>query len=81
VDSKQTIRNLIVNDLRWQGSPDLLADDVPLIDSHTLDSLDMLRLVSLIEEKLGVQIRDEDLVTDNFGSIEKIAAFVDARRG
>jgi acyl carrier protein len=33
-----------------------------------------------MEEKLGVEVRDEDLVSQNFGSIEKIAAFVDSRR-
>ena len=81
MDTRERIRSLIVDDLRWQGSPNDLTDDLPLIDSHTLDSLDMLRLVSLIEEKLGVEVRDEDLVSQNFGSIEKIAAFVDSRQG
>jgi acyl carrier protein len=80
VETRQTIRRLIIDDLRWQGSPDELTDDLALIDSHALDSLDMLRLVSLMEEKLGVEVRDEDLVSQNFGSIEKIAAFVDSRR-
>lgn len=80
METRQTIRRLIIDDLRWQGSPDELTDDLALIDSHALDSLDMLRLVSLMEEKLGVEVRDEDLVSQNFGSIEKIAAFVDSRR-
>jgi acyl carrier protein len=80
VETRQTIRRLIIDDLRWQGSPDELTDDLALIDSPALDSLDMLRLVSLMEEKLGVEVRDEDLVSQNFGSIEKIAAFVDSRR-
>jgi acyl carrier protein len=81
VDTRERIRTLIVDELRWQGSRDELTDDLALIETHVLDSLDMLRLVSLIEEELGVEVRDEDLVSQNFGSIERIAAFVDSRRG
>jgi acyl carrier protein len=80
MDTRTRIRSFILDDLHWQGPPDELTDDLPLIDTQVLDSLDMLRLVSLIEEELGVQVRDEDLVPQNFGSIEKIAAFVESRR-
>jgi acyl carrier protein len=80
MNTRETIRGFILEDLGWQGSPAELTDDLPLLDAHVLDSLDMLRLVSLIEEKLGVQVRDEDLVLDNFGSIERITGFVDSRR-
>lgn len=51
-----------------------------LIDSHVLDSLDMIRLVSMIERDLGVDIQDEDLVPQNFGTIGRITAFVESRR-
>jgi acyl carrier protein len=51
-----------------------------LIDASVLDSFEMLRLVSLIEARFGIQIRDEDLVPRNFGTIKSLAAFVDSRR-
>jgi acyl carrier protein len=40
----------------------------------------MLRLVSLIEARFGIQVRDEDLVPRNFGTIRTLAEFVDGRR-
>ena len=80
MDTKERIRTFILEDLRWQGSRDDLSDDLLLIDAHVLDSLDMLRLVALIENELGVEVRDEDLDSTNFGTIERIAAFVDSRR-
>jgi len=78
--TEDTIRDLIAGDLDWHGPREELTADLPLLEGQVLDSLDMLRLVSLLEERLGVTVRDEDLVLANFGSIEKIAAYVDARR-
>jgi acyl carrier protein len=56
-----------------------LPDDLPLVENYVLDSLDMLSLVSLVESEFGVPVADEDVVLDNFGTIERIAAYVDAR--
>jgi acyl carrier protein len=56
-----------------------LPADVSLVENYILDSLDMLTLVSLIENEFGVRVNDEDVVLDNFGSIAQIAAYVDRR--
>ena len=80
MSTRDAIRDLIVEDLGWHGSREELTDDLPLLEGQVLDSLDMLRLVSLLEERLGVRVRDEDLVLANFGSIAQVATFVDGRR-
>ena len=80
MDTRDSLRTLVIEDLQWQGTREELTDDLPLIDASVLDSFDMLRLVSLIEARFGIQIRDEDLVPRNFGTINSLAAFVDGRR-
>jgi acyl carrier protein len=77
----ETIRRFVLNELGYRGSPANLEDDFPLIDNHVIDSLDMLKLISLIEEEFGVEVDDEELVPENFGTIGAIAGFVDAKRG
>jgi len=70
------IRALLVEDLQWQGDPEELTDDLPLIADHVIDSLGLLRLVGRLESEFAIRIADEDVVAANFGSIAQIADFV-----
>ena len=40
----------------------------------------MLEIIFFIEEKLGVKVKDEEMIPDNLDSVNKIARFVEARR-
>jgi len=70
------IRALLVDDLQWQGDPEELTDDLPLIADHVIDSLGLLRVVGRLESEFGIRVADEDVVASNFGSISQIADFV-----
>lgn len=74
------IRELIATELQYNGPRSSLTDDYPLIENQVIDSLDMLKLVSLLEEQFDVDVDDEDLVPDNFGTVGDIARFVDSKR-
>ena len=76
----ETIRTLILQNFDLGPEWSDLPDDLPLVENYVLDSLDLLSLVSLLETKLDVSVRDEDVVLENFGTIARIAAYVDARR-
>ena len=72
-------RDLIVDHLRWNGSRTELTDDVSLIEKHVLDSLDMMKLISLVEEEFEIEIDDCDVVPANFETIGQIAALVEKK--
>ena len=74
------IREIIIQDHLWQDTRDALTDDLPLIENHVVDSLGLLRLVARIEDDFGIEVRDEDMVMSNFGSIGRISAFIEGRR-
>ena len=74
---RERIRGILVDDLQWSGPPEDLTDDLPLIADHIIDSLGILRLVARLESEFGIQVRDEDVVAANFGSIMQISDFVD----
>jgi acyl carrier protein len=78
--TRDTVRRLITTSLSSGSSPSDLADDYPLIEKHVIDSLDMLKLIPLLEEEFGVEVDDEELVPENFGTIAAIASFVDGKR-
>ena len=59
--------------------------DVPsfqtdLFDTGVLDSLAFIELLVQLEREFGVTTSVDDLESDNFRSIDSIAAFIESRR-
>jgi acyl carrier protein len=48
--------------------------------AQELDSLDLEQLVSFLEERFGVSFQDDELVAENFASINVLAQFVEKKR-
>jgi acyl carrier protein len=79
VTVEERIREFVLTGGSWHGSPEELTLDYPLIDRQVLDSLAILKLISLLEDDLGVEVADEDLAPENFGTIRRIVDYVEAR--
>ncbi len=57
-----------------------VALDEALLDSGVIDSAGIFELVEFIESTFGVEVSDEEVVPENFDTIEVIAAFVESKR-
>jgi acyl carrier protein len=55
-------------------------DDDSFLGNGLIDSLGVMQLVSFVESEFAIRVEDEDLVPDNFDSVERVAAFVDRKR-
>jgi acyl carrier protein len=53
-----------------------LNDDAPLLETGIVDSIGILEIVTFLENEFEVQVVDEDLVPENFGTIANISSFV-----
>ncbi|MCI0417943.1 MAG: acyl carrier protein [Acidobacteria bacterium] len=53
-----------------------IRDADSLLDNGIVDSMGILELVNYIEAEFAVAVSDEDLLPENFQSIERVAAFV-----
>lgn len=80
-DTVQIIRDHIVKEFLYDKPGIVLDDDFHLIQEGVVDSLGIMRLVGFLEETFAIQVRPEDVVVDNFGTIKAIEAFVDGKRG
>jgi len=67
--------------LRFRGSAKDLKNDYPLLEKEVLDSMGIFQVVSFLESEFGIEVGDEDLVPDNFGTIDLIAALVESKQG
>ena len=50
------------------------------IENHVLDSTGFIELIGFIEERYGVQVRDEEMVPENFDSLAGIEGYVTRKR-
>ena len=55
-------------------------DSDELLESGIVDSLGILDLVALLETEFGLTVSDDDLLPENFRSIERISEFAQQRR-
>ena len=77
---KSEIRNFIVEYFLY-GQDNGLGDDVSFLQKGLMDSTGILELLSFIEEKYGISIDDEELIPDNFDSLNKLSAFITSKLG
>jgi len=77
-DTAELIRDFIKNRFPLASSKEL-TNELSLLDSGIVDSLGVLDLVGFIEEQFGIEAQDDDLVPENFDSIEALARFVKER--
>jgi acyl carrier protein len=78
-ETKVEIRQFL-SELLPNGKMLTVRDDTPLRTSGILDSMGLLRLVSLVEEKFGIEVSAYDAGIENFDRIDDIAAFVQRKR-
>jgi acyl carrier protein len=53
-----------------------LSDDESLLGSGVVDSTGVLELIAFLETRFEVKFEDNELVADNFDSINKVISFV-----
>ena len=51
-------------------------NDEPLLNNGLIDSLGILDVVAFLEKEFGIAVSDEDLLPENFGSIQNLSNFV-----
>jgi len=74
---KARLKTMIVERLKLQVNADEVDDDAPLFgEGLGLDSIDALELVVGLEQEFGVQVPDEAVGREAFGSINTLTDFV-----
>ena len=58
-----------------------LSDSDSLLETGVIDSLAMVDLIAHIEKTYGISIGEDDMVPENFDSIDAIVSYIEQRRG
>ena len=76
---KSTIKEKIIEfikDYFIKESRTVIDDDTLLIENDIIDSTGVLELVAFIEEAFEIKVEDEEIISKNLDSINKIVAFI-----
>jgi len=58
-----------------------LSDSDSLIDSGIIDSLGIMKLIGFLEDKVSIQITDDELTPENFSTVDAIVSLVQKKQG
>jgi acyl carrier protein len=72
---KDQIREYIQESAKYTGVEGI-TDDASLITAGVIDSVQLVRVVSFLEETFGVTVLDEEFVPGNFESIDQMERLV-----
>ena len=75
MDYKNTLMDYVRNEFA-RNKGEAIKEDQDLLSSGLIDSLGILKLVSFIEERFAVQIPGEDVVYENFNSVDAMSQYL-----
>lgn len=72
------IERFIINEITM-GAQTKIEPNQSLLSSGILDSLALLRLIGFIEEQFGVTVEDDEVVPDNFETVNNLSTFLNRK--
>ncbi len=73
---KEEIRNFIIENFLYGQADNAPGDDTSFLENGVIDSTGVLELVSFVQEKYGIRVFDDELIPNNFDSLNKLEAFI-----
>lgn len=77
MENKEQVKKVLI-DLKQEIEP--MLDSKSLISDGILDSLDIMRLIMELENEFDIEIDPEDVLSENFESVEAIMGLIEKCR-
>ncbi len=78
MDIKDTLIQFIQNDLIDDDQP--ISSNEDLLTTGLIDSVRVMQLVNFVGETFTIEIAPEDMIIDNFISVDAISAYVASKK-
>ena len=78
---KKAVRQFIVDTFLFGSEDEPFEDNDSFLEKGIIDSTGVLELIEFIEENYGINVEDEELVPDNFDSLDKVTAYINRKKG
>ena len=74
--TEKIIRNFLVENFVLSDQVDQMGFDESLLENGVIDSTGILELVFFVEDKFKIQIDTDEVLPENFDSINRLAAYI-----
>lgn len=74
---KETIKNYIQQEFLYDKPELELSDDSLLIEQEIIDSLGIFVLISFLDEQFQVKVEPQEVIAENFATLDVITSFVE----
>lgn len=78
---RQRIKQYILKNFLFSSDDSAIGDQDSLVRGGILDSTGIYELIMFIEEEFKFTIAPEEMIPDNFDTLEVIEAFIDRKLG
>ncbi len=70
------LRTYIAQNILFSGNSYPHEDDASFLNEGIVDSMNLLGLVTFVEEEFGIKVDYSDILPENFDSISRLAAYI-----
>lgn len=75
------VENILLTDIAVDLGRESLDPDEDLLAAGAIDSLGVVRLIVSLEKAFGIEVLDEEVIPENFQTLDSLAKFVEQKMG
>ena len=75
------IRDYISHNILFSDNGFPYPDDVSFLKEGIIDSIGVLELVAFVEENFDFSVLDQEIIPENFDSVNRLAVYIRAKSG
>jgi acyl carrier protein len=75
----EALRKFLLAEIAVDLGKESLDPDEDLLEQRIIDSMAILKLVLFVEQTFGIEVKDEDLIPENFQSLNSMVEFVERK--
>ena len=80
METKEKLRHFIIENFLFGNEDAGLDDGESFLESGIIDSTGILEVVGFLEDEFGFEVTDDELVPDNFDSVDKLVAYIGGKQ-
>ncbi|MBR3770982.1 MAG: acyl carrier protein [Clostridium sp.] len=73
---EQVIKEYLLENFLFGYEENEISEKSSLLDMGILDSTGIMEIVSFLEQKFGIKVKDEDIIPSNLESLDAISNYV-----
>ena len=75
-----SVRDYLARNFLFSDQGYAYEDSASFLESGIIDSFGFMELLHWVEEQFGMTVADDELVPDNFDSVQKLSRFIVAKK-